>query len=98
LADGTVEAGERKNLTAANISHVAASGTYCFHGLSFTPRSAMVTGHNFGAVNNTLASASIRRGGLLDNCNPAVDIVRVRTAVSNTGVLADRSFIIWFET
>lgn len=84
-----------RNITQANISHPA-TGVYCFSGLSFDPRNAVVSGSNGGGQNFTLATVEINPPGLLVGCGPN-DTVRVRTIDVRTQVLTDVSFFIWFE-
>jgi len=42
-SDGTVDAANSKNVASANVAHTAASGIYCFSGLSFGPHAIAVT-------------------------------------------------------
>ena len=72
-------------------------GVYCFKNLGFTAKSALASGSNADGANNTLATAFVAFGAMTDCDFSAGDRVRVRTVVSNTGVLTDRGFFIWIE-
>ena len=72
-------------------------GEYCFKNLGFTAKSALATGSNADGANNTLATAFVAFGSTTDCDFSAGDRVRVRTVVSNTGVLTNRGFFIWIE-
>jgi Collagen triple helix repeat (20 copies) len=105
-ANGTLftPANLAKNITAANISHPA-TGVYCFHGLPFTPRSAMATGANGFGTNFIVATVEIngRDGGVFTGECLSTDQARVRTVVVPSGgayspsVLADSTFYVWFD-
>jgi hypothetical protein len=84
-----------KNIAQANVSHPA-TGTYCFSGLSFDPRSAVVSGANGGGQLFTLATVQINPPGQLVDCGPN-DTVRVRTVDIRIQALSDERFLIWFE-
>lgn len=95
--DGTIEAAQSKNITAAMVTHPA-TGVYCFRNLGFTATSAIATGDNANDFNNTLATAFVWLGFGIGGCDLAAgDRVRVRTVLSDTGALADRKFYIWIE-
>jgi hypothetical protein len=95
--DGTIEAAQSKNITAAMITHPS-TGVYCFRNLGFTAKNAMASGDNANDVNNTLATPFVWLGFGIGGCDLAAgDRVRVRTVISNTGALADRKFYIWLE-
>jgi hypothetical protein len=86
---GTLDAANSRNVTQANVSH-ADTGSYCFSGLSFTPRNAVVTiGANGGAA---YAKAYL---GVTGAC-PAGTQVSV-TTFSTTGAYADGEFMIAFN-
>jgi hypothetical protein len=96
FSDGSVEASQSKGITQAMVTHPSV-GVYCFKNLGFTARSALATGSNADGADNTLATVFIPFGAMT-NCDfSAGDRVRVRTVVSNTGVLTDRGFFIWIE-
>jgi hypothetical protein len=98
-ADGTIADPDRvKNLANANVTHVPASGVYCFEGLGFAAKNAMATGDNgFGAL-DTMASVRIATpsGGVLGGC-PAAATVRVDTFDISLATLADRAFLVSFQ-
>jgi hypothetical protein len=104
--DGTLStpASLNKNITAANISHPG-TGVYCFHGLPFTPHSAVATGANGFGANFTLATVEIngRDGNTFTGECVATDQARVRTVVVPSGgsytpsALADEVFYVWFN-
>ena len=93
-----------KNVTAANISHPS-TGVYCFHGLSFTPRSAMAVGANGFDADFTIATVEIngRDSGTFSGECVATDQARVRTVVVPTGgtyapsALSNQAFYVWFD-
>ena len=103
---GTTVAAQSKNISDANITHPA-SGIYCF-ALPFTPTSAVVTGSNLGAANDTVATVYVRRpgDGPMGDCG-ANDNVRVRTldldgndgTVSSmySPALVNHDFFLWVE-
>ena len=95
-SDGGVEASQSKGITQAMVTHPSV-GVYCFKNLGFTAKSALATGSNGDGANNTLATAFVSFGTLTGCDFSAGDRVRVRTVVSNTGVLTDRWFFIWIE-
>ena len=96
-SDGTVGV-RSQGITTANISHVAATGEYCFGGLPFTPKSVVASGDNTSGADNTLATAMVPGDGVIAGTCPAgFTQARARTIVSNTGALTDRRFVIWFE-
>lgn len=94
---------ETKGLTAGNITHTAATGVYCFVGLSFNPASALVSLDNAGASgaaeNNFVASVAVERGAGLGGCPAGTNARVVTTQWSDTVAPAntDHGFIIWFE-
>jgi hypothetical protein len=92
--DSGVDAGlpRARNLVQANVSHPE-TGVYCFSGLSFDPRNAVVSG---AASAFTLATVEINPSGQLIDCGPN-DTVRVRTVDIRTQALTDERFFIWFE-
>ncbi len=93
-----------KNITAANISHPT-TGVYCFHGLPFTPRSAMAAGANGFDADFTIATVEIngRDGGQFSGECLTTDQARVRTVLVPTGAtytpsaLSNQAFYVWFE-
>jgi hypothetical protein len=93
-SNGTIqETTANKNLSAENVEKVA-TGVYCFKNLSFTPNTAVVSADNSFGANETVVS--VRIAPVLSDCNPG-ETVRVRTALSKTGVLTDEPFTIWFD-
>ena len=84
-----------RNIAQANVSHPS-TGVYCFSGLNFDPRSAVVSGANGGAHNFTLVTVEVNPPGQLIDCGPN-DTVRVRTVDIRTQALTDEVFFIWFE-
>ena len=96
-SDGTVGV-RSKGITTANISHTATTGEYCFGGLSFTPKSIIVSGDNTSGADATLATGMVPGDGVVAGTCPAgFTQARVRTVVSNTAALTDRRFVVWFE-
>jgi hypothetical protein len=93
-----------KNITAANISHPT-TGVYCFHGLPFTPRSAVASGANGFGANFTLVTVEIngRDSGVFSGECLSTDQARVRTVAVPSGgayapsALVDAAFYVWFE-
>jgi hypothetical protein len=101
---GAVNPDQSKNVGQANVTHPA-EGLYCFGGLSFTPKSVVVTpSSGIDAAGNptfidTIATASVSIPGVTFPFGCAeTDVVRVRTvAAASPGTLTDRGFMIWFE-
>ena len=93
-SDGAVEASQSKGITQAMVTHPSV-GVYCFKNLGFTAKSALATGSNADGADNTLATAFVAFGAMTGCDFSAGDRVRIRTVVSNTGVLTDRGFFIW---
>ena len=88
-----------KNLSNANVTHVANSGVYCFEGLSFTPKNAIVSGGNGDGLSpdDARQRADRRPSGDPPSC-PVAATVRVITIDSNTpGAGTDRRFSILFQ-
>ena len=106
-ATGTLEGGtpsQQKNVVQANVQHdgTTGAGVYCFGGLSFAPRSALVTVDNAGAIttSNQIASVAVQRGTVLANCDGSHQQVRValtQVDQTNAPTLTDHGFVIWFE-
>ena len=101
---------QNKNVVQANVQHdggaatatTTGPGVYCFGGLPFTPRSAVVTADSAGAVGTTnmIASVSVQRGANLNQCNAGHQQARVSIlAVNETTAptLTNHGFYIWFE-
>ena len=94
---------QHKNVTDANIEHTPASGTYCFGGLPFTPRTAMVSIDNGEADildTNKIVSVGVQRGANLGGCGANFQQARVRIVEVNEAAApaaADFQFTIWFE-
>lgn len=97
IDDSGLDAGlpRARNIAQANVSHPS-TGVYCFSGLNFDPRNAVVSGANGGGQNFTLATVELNPPGQLIGCGPN-DTVRVRTVDIRTQALTDESFFIWFE-
>lgn len=95
--DSGVDAGQprARGIAQANVSHPS-TGVYCFSGLNFDPRSAVVSGANGGGQNFTLATVEINPPGQLIGCG-LNDTVRVRTVDIRTQALNDEGFFVWFE-
>jgi hypothetical protein len=88
-----------KNVTAANISHTAGTGIYCFQGLPFAQGSAMAVSNGFFAAElDVVVNVSVTYSGP-DCPNSFVKrTTRVLTYdVSAPAGPADRGFTIWFE-
>ena len=110
---GALDAGtpsQTKNVVQANVQHdggaatatTTGPGVYCFGGLPFTPRSAMVSADSAGAVGatNLIASVSVQRGANLNQCNAGHQQVRVSMLAvdqTNAPTLTNDGFYIWFE-
>jgi hypothetical protein len=107
LEDGTPDADlSSNNLPASSITNPSA-GVYCFKDVGFTINSAVVTGDNSNANDDTIASVALdNTGGPLSGC-PAGSNARVRTLDangtegSNTAPYAparvDHRFVIWLR-
>jgi hypothetical protein len=103
-AAGSVNPATSENVSQASVSHPA-EGLYCFGGLSFTPRSVVVT--PISAIDPTGNPTSIDTIATAVVAFPPetfpfgcaeTDNVRVRTvAASVPGTLTNRPFMIWFE-
>ena len=111
-ANGLLDDGsppQNENVVQSDVQHEAAGdathtgpGIYCFGGLPFAPRSAMVTADSAGAQSSTnfIASVSVQRGNNLNSCDADHQQARVSMLqVNNTAAptLADHGFYIWFE-
>jgi hypothetical protein len=106
-ANGTLDAGtpsQNKNVVQANVQHdgVTGAGIYCFGGLPFAVRSALVTVDSAGAVaaSNQIASVATQRGINIGNCDADHQQARVSlTQVDQTNPpsLVDHGFYVWFE-
>ena len=111
-ATGTLDAGtpvQNKNVVQANVQHDAVAGAtttgpgvYCFGGLPFQPRTAMVVSDSAMAINTTnlIASVAVQRGNTLGNCNAQHQQARVSLLAvdqTNAPTLTNHGFYIWFE-
>jgi hypothetical protein len=110
LEDGTLSARHSSNnLPQSAVTHPA-PGVYCFTDLGFLARSAVVSGNNANANNDTIASVAIDVPPLegLSGCEDVEGAnVRVRTldangvAGNNAGpyapALVDHRFVIWLR-
>lgn len=108
-ADGTLDtfAGSSKNLVAANISHTATTGIYCFGGLTvngvaFKPLSIMVLNDSANALNtsNQIAAAAVERGLGLNFCPVGFTDARVsmtQVDQTNAPTLTDHGFFVWMQ-
>ena len=100
MADGTLEPNQFRNIAQANIEHVAASGVYCFGGLTPAPTSAMVSFDNAQVATADLdrvVSVAVFRGNVLADCGAGFQQARVKindTVAAPT--LADGRFYVWF--
>ena len=108
---GILDAGappQNKNIVQANVQHDAVAGAtttgpgvYCFGGLPFTPRTAVVTADSAGAINTTnqIASVAVQRGNNLGNCDAGHQQARVsmlQVDQTNAPTLTNHGFYIWF--
>jgi hypothetical protein len=104
---GTLDAGtpsQNKNVVQANVQHDGTTGVgvYCFGGLPFTARSAIVTVDSAGAIaaSNQIASVAVQRGLNLGNCDAGHQQARVsltQVDQTNAPTLVNHGFYIWFE-
>jgi hypothetical protein len=111
-------ADQSKNVTAANMQHnagtpaaeVTGDGVYCFGGLGFTPKSAVVALDNTdslpavpnltGGSLNFISTVAVFKGEDLGRCDATHGQVRVAIEqVNDTAAptLANHGFLIWFE-
>jgi Collagen triple helix repeat (20 copies) len=109
---------ESKGITATNVEHDAGApaqnstgvGVYCFGGLGFTPKSAVVTVDNAdslpgvpgltGGSLNFTTTVAVSKGEMFGRCDDSHQQVRVALEqVNDTAAptLADHGFTIWFE-
>jgi hypothetical protein len=96
LADGTVDAANSKNIASANIAH-AATGVYCFSGLSFTVHSVVTTPDAYGPTDGVLVNPTFHGAPPFGGCASGVN-GRVRTTtVGAPSTPSDHPFYIWFE-
>jgi hypothetical protein len=119
-ADGTLSGGtpeQSKGLVAASVQHqagaptdtVTGDGVYCFGGLGFTPRTAVVTldgadtlpaPPSLAATSNKVVAVAVQRGSNLSRCDADHQQARVSILqVNDTAapVLVNHGFVIWFE-
>jgi hypothetical protein len=94
---GVVVTSKSKNVTQANVDADTVAGTYCFTGLPFTVRGAMVSnqpvfdgGEQDVIVGVFHTTTNVSSG----DCSGEV---LVRTFDVSSAVLVDRAFHIWFE-
>ena len=83
-ADGTLEPNQFRNIAQANIEHVAASGIYCFGGLTPAPTSAMVSFDSAAVATTDLdrvVSVAVFRGIVLGDCGAGFQQARVRSTI-----------------
>lgn len=91
----TVDPAFARNLTAANITRSFA-GVYCFHDLSFTPRSIMVMGDAHGYYDSLAKGSLTSTSGCAFPPNQAV--VQIQQPVQHPGGCCyDDDFFVWFE-
>src|SRR4051794_16071683 len=111
-------ADQSKNVTAANIQHnpnppaseVTGDGVYCFGGLGFTPKSAVVALDNTdslptapnltGGSLNLIPSVAVFKGEDLGHCD--ADHGQARVAIEQVNdttapTVANHGFVIWFQ-
>ena len=94
-----------KNIVAENVTHVAATGVYCFVNLPFRPATAMIALDNATAPFNTAAESSYaatiatERGSNLNGCPAGADARVQTTKWTETAAPAftDHPFVVWFE-
>ncbi|MCW3047983.1 MAG: hypothetical protein JWO74_2267 [Solirubrobacterales bacterium] len=93
-ADGSVNAARSKNVTSANVSHPGA-GQYCFHGLSFTPKSVTVSLSTTGGLSFPVALGGTSEvvGGFCGVGNQAGAFMWKQDGSATM----DYPFIVWFE-
>jgi hypothetical protein len=109
---------ESKNVTAANIQHTAGApaaevtgdGVYCFGGLGFTPKSAVVALDNTdslpaapnqtGGSLNFIPTVAVFKGedlGRCDNDHGQARVVIEQVNDTAAPTIANHGFLIWFE-
>ncbi len=95
LSNGTVVAADSKNVTTSNISRTQ-QGSYCFNGLTFTPKSVVVTQEATQNPAFVRADVNIQFGftGCANAVNQAAVIFNEPNA---TLTLVDSSFFIVFN-
>jgi hypothetical protein len=97
--DGTVVAGQAKNIAQANVTH-AWTGTYCFSGLSFAPTNVLATINGNTGNGAGDAQASIFLPGQDPtpfNCPAGAQAVVYTINNDNPGTLAEFAFYVAFN-
>ncbi len=92
--DGTVDLGNSKNVTNANVNRTAA-GIYCFNNLAFTVHVVTVSPDSLGPVDGIFVNPTFPGGGLA-GCPEGGARVRTTTAAAPT-TASDHPFYIVFE-
>ena len=105
-----ITAGMVQKNAGAPAAESTGPGVYCFGGLGFTPRSAMVTLDNSdsppavpnvqGGATNFTTAVALFKGPDLGRCDGAHGQVRVaitRVDQTNPPELVDHGFTVWFE-
>jgi hypothetical protein len=94
-ADGTVDASQSSGVTNANVTKEFTS-TYCFRGLPFTFKTALVSGENqAGGTSANDGFASVRIPSSICAGGAQAQVFTTSTAV-NPPAFAPLSFYIWF--
>lgn len=93
-ADGTVDASQSRGVSNANVD-LEFTSTYCFRGLSFPFKTAMVSGENqAGGSSANDGFASVRIPSSI--CSPGAQVQVFTTQTSPSLAFAPLSFYIWF--
>ena len=82
--DGTFDAAHSKNVTAANMAEPD-TGFFCFNGLSFTPKNAVVTEDYNGVANGQITDISVQVPATAGACGTAKQVM-VFTGLVNPGI------------
>ncbi len=98
--DGTLEPNQFRNIAQANIQH-AATGVYCFGGLTPAPTSTMVSIDNADLLpadlGRVVSVAVLRGAALFAECGAGFQQARVKVNLSSGAMsLLDGRFYIWF--
>lgn len=98
-ADGTVNPERSKGITSANITKESISA-YCFRGLGFTPKAAVVSVQLSPAAPLYFASVAIP-GSVANDCSNSPSPAQVEVGTINAGTspatFAPAAFFIFFE-
>lgn len=93
-ANGTLVAASSENVTQANVSHVATTGTYCFFGLPFTPRNAVGNIRLVGGANVAPGPIVVFELGPQNGCPGNTQVTAV---TANNNAVLDRPFFVLFN-